>query len=237
MAPFPPTRQSLIVRARHEEPGEQRAALGALVEAYWKPVYKYVRAKRGIGREDAEDLTQEFFGQAIARGLLQRYEPARARFRTYLRTCLDGFLVNEWKTRHRLKRGGGTVQLDFTAAEQELELGRGPVVEDPDLYFRREWVRHLFAVALARLRTQLAVSGRAARFTLFERHELEEGAGRPTYAELAAEMGISVTQVTNELFAARRGFRRGILDLLRETTGSEAEFRSEAEALFGTRFE
>ena len=61
----------------------------------------------GAGPEDAQDLTQEFFTRAFEREYLSRYDPAKARFRTFVRTCLDGFLANEDKAAARLKRGGG----------------------------------------------------------------------------------------------------------------------------------
>ena len=52
----------------------------------------------------------------------RRFDPARARFRTFLRVCLDGFVVNEHKAASRIKRGGAVsfVSLDFAAAEREL---------------------------------------------------------------------------------------------------------------------
>ncbi|HWN41405.1 MAG TPA: hypothetical protein VNW71_04255, partial [Thermoanaerobaculia bacterium] len=65
----------------------------------------------------------------------------------------------------------------------------------------------------------------------FERYDLEED--RPTYARLAEELGITAVQVTNDLAAARRDFRRLVLDELRALTGSEAEFRAEARDILG----
>lgn len=52
--------------------------------------------------------------------MVERYDPARARFRTYLRLCLDGFASNARKAERRLKRGGDVtlVPLDFQAAER-----------------------------------------------------------------------------------------------------------------------
>ena len=72
-------------------------------------------------------------------------------------------------------------------------------------------------------------------FALFERYDLEgaEAHDRPTYAQLAADHGLPVTQVTNHLHWARRELRAAVLDKLREITASEEEFRSEARALLG----
>ena len=60
-----------------------------------------------------------------------------------------------------------------------------------------------------------------------------DAARGPSYAELAREMGIPETQVTNHLAWARREFRRLVLEALEEATGSEEEFRAEARQLLG----
>ena len=56
---------------------------------------------------------------------------------------------------------------------------------------------------------------------------------RATAEELAQELGVSVTDVTNYLSFARREFRRTVLEKLREITASEEEYRMEARAVLG----
>lgn len=111
---FPETRHSIVRGVASQDEAERSRAFGALVESYWRPVYKYARLKWGLPREDAEDLTQAFFARALEKAFFDRYDPAQARFRTFLRTCLDGFAANDWKAARRLKRGGGaqTLSLD-----------------------------------------------------------------------------------------------------------------------------
>ena len=62
--------------------------------------------------------------------------------------------------------------------------------------------------------------------------EPDSGA-RPTYASLAHETGLRVTDVTNELAWTRRAFRDIVLSLLREVCASDEEFRAEARDLLG----
>ena len=69
---FPATRYSAIVRLRADDEGERRLAWDALVSAYWRPVYKYLRARWRLPAEHAEDLTQEFFARAFEQGFLDR---------------------------------------------------------------------------------------------------------------------------------------------------------------------
>jgi len=234
---FPLTRRSVVRAAASADPETRRRGFETLVAAYWRPVYKYLRLKWRASGEDAEDLTQGFFARALEKGFFDRFDPARARFRTYLRACLDGFVANERQSARRLKRGGGAehVSLDFAGAEAELGRQAPPESGDMDEYFHREWVRSLFGLAVEALRRRCAEAGKSAPFALFERYDLDgpDAARRPSYADLAREMGIPETQVTNHLAWARREFRRLVLETLEEATGSEEEFRAEARQLLG----
>lgn len=236
-AGFPDTRQSLLERLGSPEASTRERALGVLCTHYWKPVYKYVRLRWGIEPADAQDLTQGFFLHLLDASTLQRYDRARARFRTYLRVCLDGYCANRHAEARRLKRGGAVefLSLDVAGAEAELLNGAADATGDPDAYFRREWVRELFVRSISALRERLDAAGKGTHFVLFERYDVD-GPGaesRPTYAELAAEFGLPVTQVTNFLALARREFRGIVLDQVRELSASDAEFREEARDLLG----
>lgn len=245
MGSFPATRHSVIAGIGSADRQTRRVAFDALVSAYWRPVYKYVRIKWRADRDDAEDLTQEFFTRAFEKGSLGRFDPDRARFRTFLRVCLDGFVANEHKAARRIKRGGTVsfVPLDFAAAEHELnELPAqsspidAPSVAgaDDDALFRQEWVRALFADAVAALRESCDAAGKRAHFEVFQRYDLDDDAnGRPTYAQLGAELGIPVTQVTNYLAFARRELRRLVLERLSTVCATDEELRQEARELLG----
>src|SRR4051794_15933966 len=122
MAGFPVTRHSVVSAIRSDRAEVRRSAFDTLVAAYWKPVFKYVRLKWHASPDDAADLTQAFFLRAYEKEFFEAFDPARARFRTFLRTCLDGFVANTRKADGRLKRGGAVtlVPLDFDEAEREL---------------------------------------------------------------------------------------------------------------------
>ena len=233
---FPATRWSAIEAARSSDPDERRRALDRIVSVYWKPVYKYVRARHRRSAEDAQDLTQEFFASLIDRGTLDAYDPRRARLRTFLKSCVDALAANADRDARRLKRGGGNapLSLEFELAEGELARTGLPAPEHADDYFEKEWIRSLFAAAIDQMRSGLAAKGKEVVFSLFARYDLDDAEpGRPTYAELAREFGLTTTDVTNHLASARRDFRRITLELLRETTASEDEFRREARSLLG----
>lgn len=234
---FPVTRHSVILAAASTDPEARRRAFSSIVEAYWKPVYKYTRLKWHAAADEAEDLTQAFFARAFEKSFFTSYDPGKARFRTFLRTCLDGFVANERKAAERLKRGGGVqlVPLDFKTAEGELRQHDVGVPADMDAYFDHEWARSIFALAVERLRAHYAATGRDICFRVFERYDLEATAAgdRLTYGNLAAELGVRSTDVTNYLAAARRQFRAIVLERLRELTATDDEFRDEAKRLLG----
>jgi RNA polymerase sigma factor (sigma-70 family) len=234
---FPVTRHSVIRAVGGSDEESRRQAYAAIVEAYWKPVYKYTRVKWHATPEEAEDLTQAFFARAFEKNFFTSYDQAKARFRTFLRTCLDGFIANERKAMQRLKRGGGMrfVSLDFTTAEGELRRHDVAVAADMDGYFDHEWARSILGLAVERLRAHYQASGRSRYFRVFERYDLEGAAAgeRVTYAELADELGVRPTDVTNYLAAARRQFRALVLERLRELTATDEEFSAEAKRLLG----
>jgi RNA polymerase sigma factor (sigma-70 family) len=236
---FPLTRWSVIDAARSRDQAERARAMDTLCAAYWKPVYKYVRLRWNHPAEDAQDLTQGFFVQLMERGLLEKFDPAKSRLRTYLRVCVDSFVMNEEKAAKRLKRGGNVshVALDFAGAEEELggaimDSAAIPSPESLEDFFEKEWVRGLFELAVEDLRKHCAANERERTFHLFEEYDLA-GDETISYQKLAAEYGIPVTDVTNALAWARREFRRGALQRLREICGNEEEFQREARFVFG----
>jgi RNA polymerase sigma factor (sigma-70 family) len=187
-------------------------------------VCAYIAARWQLDQADAEDLTQGFFARALFAPILERYDPTRSRFRTYVRLCVDGHVRNAHMAERREKRGGGATVVPLT--------GREPA---PDQIFEREWVRAVLADALAIMRVQFAAKGRDIVYRVFLRYDVEgaEVATRPTYAELAAEFDLPVSQITNYLAAARRALRLAVLDRLRTLTISDEELRRETRALLG----
>lgn len=232
---FPKTRWSVIEAIRSENAAERARALETLAAVYWKPVYKYVRLKWGKSNEDAKDLTQGFFAKAIEKSFFSGYDPAKAHFRTFLRTCLDGFVANENKAAGRIKRGGQAqmISLDFDRAEGELKHAGIPDPDTLEDFFEQEWIRSLFGLALETLRAECEAKGKAIHFQIFQRYDLDESGDKPSYEQVAVELDLSVSNVTNYLAYTRREFRRIVLEKLREMTATDEEFQREARAVLG----
>ena len=230
---FPETRLSAIESLRSENPMLRNQGWSRIIAAYWKPVYKYIRVRWHADGESAQDLTQAFFTRALEKDHFAPYNPATASFRTYLRVCLDGFIANDRQHESRQKRyAGPMLSLDFKSAEGELRSIDMPVAANLDEFFYAEWRRSLFELALERFRC----TSKPPYVSLFERYHLCDSDSRPSYAELATESNLTINTVTNHLAAARRDFRRALLETLRDITANEREFHAEAAALTGERF-
>jgi DNA-directed RNA polymerase specialized sigma24 family protein len=233
---FPQTRLSVVERTRSADAETRRIAFASIIDAYWKPAYKYLRLKWSLDPDEAADLTQEFFTNALEKDVLEKYDAARARFRTYLRLCLDGFAGNARKAEQRLKRGGGVtiVPLDFESAEGEIRQLEPAVNADVDELFYREWVRALLERSVADLKRRAEDSGRPVMFEVFARYDLiDDREERPKYTDIATALNLTPATVTNNLAAMRKQFRAIVLERLRELTSSDEEWEAEAARLFG----
>src|ERR1700722_816238 len=146
---FPETCSSAISAALSDDAARRRPAQEAIVSAYWKPVYRYIRIRWRSSNEDAKDLTQSFFAAALEKDFFHGYDARKGTFRTFLRVCLDRFLVNENKFASRQKRS-----TDFSTLEHDPSGG-----ESPERIFEQEWARSLFEDAVENLRTNLLARG------------------------------------------------------------------------------
>jgi len=236
---FPVTHHSAIIAARSDDQLTRCRAFDTILVGYWKPAYKYIRLKWHAGNEDAKDLTQGFFANAFEKNYFATYDPRKASFQTFLRTCLDGFVANERKAGRRRKRGGDLehYQLDFAIAEYELAAHAAESSLTPEDYFHREWVRSMFTMAVEAFRRRCDELGHNIHFQLFERYDLSDDDSNVSYASLAEEFGIGPVMVNNYLVVARHDFRRIVLEKLREITATDEEFRTEARSLLGVDIE
>ena len=234
---FPATNESAIVRIRSGDQQTRERAFETILTNYWKPAYKYIRWKWHASNEDAKDLIQGFFAVALEKNYFAAYDPTKASFQTFLRTCLDGFISNQQKSSQRLKRGGLSehFNLDFMSADDELALQSTAQGLTPEEFFHQEWVRSFFTAALESLRERLAASNRTLHLKLFELYDLgdEESSERVSYAKLAQQFNLDAATVNNYLASARREFRKIVLEKLGEITATEDEFRNEARLLLG----
>lgn len=234
---FPLTRNSAIVALTQGNPEQRKLALGRIIEIYRPAVYRYLRLHWRKEVEEAADLTQSFFLVVLEKEFLADFDPVRARFRTFLRLCLDRYVGKVQQAAARIKRGGDAehLSIDFDSIERDLIAPRNTINLSPEELFEQEWIRNLFSSAVQTLKESYTNSGKTAQFTLFEKYDLQslDSNDRTSYQELARELNLTVDTVTNYLAAARRDFRRIVLEQIREMTASDEEYREEVRRILG----
>ena len=216
---FHTTRWGDVLAARDPAGPEARAALAALCRAYWYPLYAYVRRK-GYPRQQAEDLTQGFFADGLARHFLRTADPHRGRFRSFLLASFENYLKNEHQRQQRVKRGGRvrTVAIDPGDAEARYHREPAHVATAVRLYDRR-WALTVLDRALDRLELRMAERGQGP---LFERLKaaLLGDSDAVGYAQVAAELGL--TEGAVKVAAHRLRERLGAL-IREEVAGTVAD--------------
>src|SRR5436305_3159049 len=162
-AQFPTTRWTLVVAAGDPHRKEARSALVSLCENYWYPLYAYLR-RRCYPADQAQDLTQEFFVRVLEGRYLDRADPDKGRFRSFLLTSLKFFVADEGDRQHARKRGGGAlVPLELSSGEERY--GREPAdKETPERIFERRWALSVLDRVVERLRNQFVLQGRPEHF-------------------------------------------------------------------------
>src|SRR6202012_3836742 len=136
---FPTTRWTLVVAAADPQRKEARSALVSLCEHYWYPLYAYLR-RRGYPCDQAQDLTQDFFVRVLEGRYLDRADPEKGRFRSFLLTSLKFFVADEGDRQRARKRGGGMV-VTIACSSGEERYQREPAHDEtPERIYERRWV-------------------------------------------------------------------------------------------------
>jgi RNA polymerase sigma-70 factor (ECF subfamily) len=232
-AHFPTTCWSRVVAAGDPYAPAAREALVTLCESYWFPLYAAIR-RRGYGPHEAQDLTQDLFARLLEKGVFAEADPARGRFRTFLRAVCDHFLANHRDREYAQKRGGGmaAVAIPFDLAEGEGRYAREPAHElTPERAFDRAWALTLLGRTLDRLGDEYRATGQNLVFTELA-PVLTDGSLAGPYAAVAVRLGTTEGAIRVAVHRMRRRYG----DLLREeiasTVDDPTEVDDEIRALF-----
>lgn len=224
---FATTHWSRILAARdHGTPGADEA-LEELCRDYWRPLHAYIR-RRGYGPEDAQDLTQGFFEQLLAKDYLGDLTPGRGRFRSFLLVSLQHYLANQWDRVHCKKRGGGRLIVSIEAQSEEGNRFEPHYEVTPEREFEFRWAVALVAAVVGRLEAEMESGGSGIPF-----EELRPFLGCDQepglYGEIARRRGLKETTVKVAVHRLRRRYGQLLRDEVRRTLADpndvEAELR------------
>jgi len=201
---FQSTLWTVILRALNPDSPERRQALDQLIQAYWKPVYFFIR-RRGKDVETAKDLTQSFFTAFVEKDFLKNVSPEKGRFRSFVLASLSYFLSDEYDRSRAQKRGGC---FRFVEAEEELESAEAT----PEQAFVRKWAMEVLAKAMVRLKEEVGPEDLA----------LLRGEKPP---------GMSVSDVKNRRHRVRQRLRELLREIIRPSVELESDVEPEIQAL------
>ncbi len=225
---FAPTHWTVVLRARGDAP-EAREALSQLCEAYWTPVFRFLRSE-GRDEETARDLTQEFFARLLAGRGLAAVDPARGRFRSYLLGAVKHFLRDQRLRQNRLKRGGSVAPESLEAPNGDTTAPRlevpDPAGFPPDTLFDRAWAMAVMDRALAALGAEFDHAGKTAQFDTLKPWLVGEAPGF-SQAQAAQALGLNEGAVKVAIHRLRRRFRDLVRVELAQTVGSLEEVDGE----------
>ena len=221
---FPTTRWTLVVAAGDPHRKEAGSALAALCETYWYPLYAYLR-RRGYAANEAQDLTQDFFIRVLEGRYLNRADPEKGRFRSFLLTSLKFFIADEGDRQRAHKRGGGAlVSLEFLAGEDRYQ--REPAHgETPERILERRWALAVLDRVVERLRNEFVQHGRPEHFERLKVFLL--GQSDAPYAALAREMNTSEGALKVAIHRLRKRYRELFRQEIADTVADPAEVESE----------
>ena len=221
---FPTTRWTMVMAAGDPQHKEARSALVSLCEKYWYPLYAYLR-RRGYPADQAQDLTQEFFMRVLEGRYLDRADPEKGRFRSFLLTSLKFFVADEEDRQRAHKRGGGAVlPLEFSACENRYQ--REPAHDEtPERIFERRWALSVLDRVVEKLRAEFVHHGRPDHFDRLKVFLL--GQSDAPYAGLAREINTSEGALKVAVHRLRKRYRELFRQEIADTVADPAEVESE----------
>jgi RNA polymerase sigma-70 factor (ECF subfamily) len=211
----------VVLAAQDTASPAAEAALARLCEAYWYPIYAFLR-RRGHASHEAEDLTQAFFAHILRREWLRNVGPEKGRFRTFVLRCLTNFVSSQ-------RREPATLSLDFSDAEHRYSL---EPVDDvtPARLFEMRWAVALLDRSLERLRRGDAGAGRSTRLEALLPYLSKETAPG-AYSEIAQRLAISPEAARQEVSRLRKRYREAIRNEIAETVSGREEVDAELDHL------
>lgn len=226
---FATTHWSLVLAAGQRQQENARAALESLCFAYWGPLYAYAR-RRVESVDEAQDFTQEFFAELLEKNYFLQAQPERGKFRAFLLTAFKHFLSRHWEKARAQKRGGHarhfSLNFERAAAQERLEPADQLTAEQ---IYDREWALTL----LERVMQQLEEEQSGARPQFAALKDLLIGEPRErTYAQIAAELGMTEAAVKMAVSRMRRRYRRLLRAEIANTVSSPEDVEQEIGDLF-----
>jgi RNA polymerase sigma factor (sigma-70 family) len=223
---FETTQWSLVAAAGADD--ENRAALHDLYRSYAQPIYAFIR-RRGYDRQDAQDLTQDFFLHLLEKNTFSRADRLKGKFRTFLLGALEFFLAHANEKARAEKRGGNAIPvfLDDESAEMRYQLADPG--QTPEQVFDARWAATLIETTVDRLNAEYEAAGKGELFEHIRGFLLE--GEESSYAQVAARTCLTLAAVRLAIHRLRSRYRELLRSEIARTVISSGDFDEEVRAL------
>ena len=225
------TSWSRVLAARDAPSSESRLALERLCQAYWYPLYVFVR-RQGFDAEEAQDLTQAYFAELLEKGYLHDFDPSLGRFRVFLKASVRNFLSKQRDKARAWKRGGRS-QVIALDADVEDRYRLEPLERlNPEEIYERRWALTLLERVLGNLKDEAREGDRMKEFERLQ-GLLTGQEPRVPYRELATELGTTERAVKDSIRRLRQRFGTLLREEIAATVESATEVDDEVRHLLG----
>jgi DNA-directed RNA polymerase specialized sigma24 family protein len=227
-APFQTTHWTVVLQAR--EIGSQDAApkaLAAFCEAYWPPLYTFLR-RRGYSQADAEDIVQGFFEHLFERNTLSRADQEKGRLRTFLLGSLQNFLLKQRERRGAIKRGGAQQFVSFNELLPQAEASMLATSHLSDVNsYDVAWASSVVMRAWKNVRDRFAAEGKREWVDELKPFIAGGTATPPNQQEVAKRLGTSVENFRVWLSRLRQTYRHALRAEVASTVSDPTEIDDE----------
>jgi len=228
---FRTTHWSVVLAAQDPDSLDRSAALTALCESYWYPLYAFVR-RLGRNAHDAEDLTQEFLARLLEKSALISVHPEHGRFRSFLLASLKNFLANDWDRNHAVKRGGECTVISWDDRSGEDRYLQEPSHDStPEKLFEQSWALTVIATVMEQLKKEYAEAGKGPLFEAIQLYLADDG-GPDTYAGMGQQLGMAESAIKMAVLRLRESFRRRLRLEIAQTVVDPGDIDEELRHLF-----
>jgi RNA polymerase sigma-70 factor (ECF subfamily) len=199
------------LRAREpESPESARQALAGFCEAYWPPLYSFLR-HRGYPSADAQDLVQSFFAYLLEQNTLSRADQEKGRLRTFLLTSLQNFLFNEYDRVRAAKRGGDRQIVSFEEHLPEAEAAMLATSHLSDAAcYDLVWASNIVTRAWQRLQNDFVTEGKTEWLEELRPFVAGGSVTPPNQEGAAARLGVPIATLRTWLSRLRQRYRESL---------------------------
>jgi RNA polymerase sigma-70 factor (ECF subfamily) len=226
---------STLVRAQSSDPKIREAARERLFARYRRPIILEIKDRAHCSELDAEEIAHQFLHDALQRDFLSAMDPARGRFRNFMKKCIANFLNDYWDKKRAAKRGGGREPESLDATNEEgLPIHDPPdlTTNPPGTTLDREWARTLFELSLAGLEAEYVGDRRGPLFYALKpllSREPEPG----DYDKMADATGIKPETLRVYWLRMKKRFREIIVEEVQQTVSAAQGWEEELRDLMG----